>query len=392
MIKAENLTKIYGRRKVVREVSFEVGQGEIVGLLGPNGAGKTTTMRMMTGYLSATGGRAVIAGFDVAEKPLEVRRRLGYLPETVPLYNDMSVTAYLDFTAKIRGVSGKNRKQRIQEVMEMCRIGDVSGKVIGKLSRGYKQRVGLAQAIVHNPDVIILDEPTVGLDPRQIIEIRHVIRNLAGNHSIILSTHILPEVSTLCDRVIIINQGRVLVDDTLKNLERQGEENERLQLEVRGQPDEVKATLMSVPGVLDVVPLSKPELDEETVPSLTNRFFVEGEKGSDTREALVSALYGKGFGVLELKTAVPTLEEIFVRLISEDQPIVEDELDVRGEAEDELDEQLDDDEELDDEEYEEEETQAPVSSESRVKQAPAFLKDDDDLDDPEPPASSDKKK
>ncbi|MEI7556107.1 ATP-binding cassette domain-containing protein [Candidatus Chlorohelix sp.] len=377
MIKAENLTKYYGRRKVVREVNFEVERGEIVGLLGPNGAGKTTTMRMITGYLNANSGRAVVAGFDVNENPLEVRKRIGYLPETVPLYNDMTVQAYLDFTAKIRGVPSRDRRRRIVEVMEMCRISDVAGRVIGKLSRGYRQRVGLAQAIVHNPDVIILDEPTVGLDPRQIIEIRHVIRNLAGNHSMILSTHILQEVSTLCDRVIIINQGRVLVDDTLANLERQGQESERLQLEVRGKSPLVLQTLQGLPGITRVNLQQKN--DEE--PGTINRYTVDGEPGGDPREAIVAALTANGFGLLELKTAVPTLEEIFVKIITEDLPI-EDEIETKSD----LDEELDEGEEENDEELDE----APVASENEIKQAPSFLSKnkDGELVDPD---SSDKR-
>jgi ABC-2 type transport system ATP-binding protein len=383
MIKAENLTKYYGRRKVVREVSFEVERGEIVGLLGPNGAGKTTTMRMITGYLNASGGRAVVAGFDVSENPLEVRKRLGYLPETVPLYNDMTVQAYLDFTAKLRGVPSRDRRRRIAEVIDMCRISDVAGRVIGKLSRGYRQRVGLAQAIVHNPDVIILDEPTVGLDPRQIIEIRHVIRNLAGNHSMILSTHILQEVNTLCARVIIINQGRVLVDDTLSNLERQGQESERLQLEVRGNSGLILHTLQGLPGITQVNLNQKDDVEPGTI----NRYTVDGEPGGDPREAIVSALTANGFGLLELKTAVPTLEEIFVKIITEDLPI-EDEFETKNQQEEDLDEsEEEEDEELDD---------APAVSKNGIKQAPSFLSENEDGELVEPDSSdkrdSDRKK
>jgi len=404
MIEAEKLTKFYGRRGAVRGVTFNIGKGEIVGLLGPNGAGKTTTMRMLTGYLPATSGRAIVAGFNVAEAPMEVRKRLGYLPETVPLYTDMTVTAYLDFTAKIRGVPSKERRNRINEVMELCRIADVRNKVIGKLSRGYKQRVGLAQAIVHNPDVIILDEPTVGLDPRQIIEIRHVIRDLAGDHSMILSTHILPEVSTLCDRVIIINQGRVLVDDSLANLERQGAENERLQLEVRGEADRVLELLQAVAGVVEVT-----HLNAEAEPAELNRFIVAGEAGSDHREVLANTLIGRGFGLLELKTAIPTLEEIFVRVITND-PVISDDEDESALSDEEMDDEdatrpvraknqdddLDDLEDADDidDEDEDEDEELEEAEVKPLKATPAFLQtnDDDDLDEPRPANNGKKKK
>jgi ABC-2 type transport system ATP-binding protein len=338
MIEAEKLTKYYGDRAAVQDLSFEVKKGEIVGLLGPNGAGKTTTMRMLTGYLPIDGGRAVVAGYDVVEKPIEVRKRLGYLPETVPLYTEMPVRAYLDFTAKIRGVPPKGRKRRIEEVMELCRITDVSEKVIGKLSRGYKQRVGLAQAIIHNPQVIILDEPTVGLDPRQIIEIRKVIRDLAGNHSMILSTHILPEVSALCDRVVIINRGRVLVEDTLANLERQGANSERLRLEVRGPQQEIHDFLARWPDVVQVeiptkaasasidsqgnlAPAVNP--DEEAAEVALDgesqaRFNLKVTPNTDIRESLASAIIQQGWGLREIGLVVPSLEEIFIRLITED--------------------------------------------------------------------------
>ncbi len=320
MIDVEHLTKYYGQRAAVRDVSFNVGKGEIVGLLGPNGAGKTTTMRILTGYLPATSGKAVVAGFNVADNPLEVRRRLGYLPETVPLYTDMSVRAYLDFTAKIRGVPGKGRSRRVDEVIDLCRLAEVRNKVIAKISRGYRQRVGLAQAIVHNPQVIILDEPTVGLDPRQIIEIRQVIRDLAGGHSLILSTHILPEVSTLCDRVVIINRGRVLVEDTLANLEQQDAQNERLRLEVRGPATEVQSFLQNLPNVAKVEPIT-PDAESENEEALSelNRFMVEAMTGKDLREQIANAIIGQNWGLLEMRTAVPSLEEIFVRLVSTDE-------------------------------------------------------------------------
>lgn len=382
MIEAEKLTKYFGDRAAVRDLSFEVKKGEIVGLLGPNGAGKTTTMRMLTGYLPIDGGRAVVAGYDVVEKPVEVRRRLGYLPETVPLYTEMPVRAYLDFTAKIRGVPSKGRNRRIEEVMELCRITDVSEKVIGKLSRGYKQRVGLAQAIIHNPQVIILDEPTVGLDPRQIIEIRKVIRDLAGNHSMILSTHILPEVSALCDRVVIINRGRVLVEDTLANLERQGANSERLRLEVRGPQQEIRDFLAQYPEVIQVeiptnaamasvdsqgnlAPAVNP--DEEAVEEALGvdnenqaRFNLKVTPNTDIRESLASAIIQQGWGLREIALVVPSLEEIFIRLITDDLARLEEE---ENEGAQDLDEVEDDE----------------LATPAQVRRA----NDDDELDEPD---------
>ncbi len=413
MIDVENLTKYYGQRAAVRDVTFHVEKGEILGLLGPNGAGKTTTMRILTGYLPATSGKAVVAGFNVADNPMEVRRRLGYLPETVPLYTDMSVTAYLDFTAKLRGVPSRGRKRRVEEVMDLCRISDVKNKVIAKLSRGYRQRVGLAQAIVHNPQVIILDEPTVGLDPRQIIEIRQVIRDLAGGHSLILSTHILPEVSTLCDRVVIINRGRVLVEDTLANLEQQGAENERLRLEVRGPAQAVREFLAGQSGITRVE-LSSAN-SEEAAADMTalhsrelNSFAVEVAPGLDLREQLSSAIIAQGWGLLEMRTAAPSLEEIFVRLVSTDETVEleQDEQQSHLTTGDELDELQETDEADENEEADETGAEAPVlqptmsdgnkeKEKSSLKPAPSFLQNsDDELDEPleAPTTKKDKRK
>jgi ABC-2 type transport system ATP-binding protein len=394
MIDVEKLTKYYGQRAAVRDVSFHVGKGEILGLLGPNGAGKTTTMRILTGYLPATSGEAVVAGYNVADNPMEVRRRLGYLPETVPLYTDMTVLAYLDFTAKLRGVPGKGRKHRIEEVMDLCRISDVRNKVIAKLSRGYRQRVGLAQAIVHNPEVIILDEPTVGLDPRQIIEIRQVIRDLAGKHSLILSTHILPEVSTLCDRVVIINRGRVLVDDTLANLEQQGSENERLRLEVRGPVEQVQDFLASQSGILRVAQASADEDESDvdmlaTEPRELNRFTVEAVPGIDLREQIAAAIIGQGWGLLEMRTAVPSLEEIFVRLVNTDEinELEEEEQYVLTDEDDELDEPEENPAEAED-------WPPSLSKQDKMaKPAPDFLqKTKEELDEPAPDQTFDNEK
>ncbi len=220
MIEVQNLTKHYGPLTAIRDVSFSVAPGEIVGFLGPNGAGKSTTMRILSCFMPASGGTAVVAGYDVFRESMEVRRRIGYLPENVPLYTDLRVAAYLDFVAETKGVPRGERKKRVADVMDRCRIADVQNRLIGKLSKGYRQRVGLAQAIVSDPAVLILDEPTIGLDPRQIIEIRSLIRTLGAQRTVVLSTHILPEVSQVCDKVVIINEGRVVLEDQLANLTR----------------------------------------------------------------------------------------------------------------------------------------------------------------------------
>jgi ABC-2 type transport system ATP-binding protein len=218
MIEVEGLTKRYGDVTAIEDITFRVEKGEIVAFLGPNGAGKTTTMRVLTGFLPATEGKVAVCGFDVFDKPMEVKKRIGYLPEQPPVYNDMSVNEYLKFVAKIKGVPRAERSTAMERVIQRCALADVSHRIIGKLSKGYKQRVGLAQAMIHDPEVLILDEPTIGLDPKQIIEIRELIKSLSGAHTIILSTHILPEVTMICQRVLIISQGRIVADDTLENL------------------------------------------------------------------------------------------------------------------------------------------------------------------------------
>src|SRR6267378_105830 len=252
MIEVENLTKRYGRTTAVDGVSFRVQKGEILGFLGPNGAGKTTTMRILTCYLPPTEGTARVAGYDVFESPLEVKRRVGYIPETPPLYPDMDVDGFLDFCAKIKGVPSASRKAKIDEAVEKTRIGDVRRKLIGQLSKGYRQRVGLAQAILANPDVLILDEPTAGLDPKQIIETRELIKSLGGDHTIVLSTHILPEVSMTCGRVVIINKGKVVAEDTPENLTRRLQGAATVRLEVRGESPDLESALIAIPGVKSV--------------------------------------------------------------------------------------------------------------------------------------------
>ena len=252
MIEVQHLTKQYGRVTAVNDISFRVERGEILGFLGPNGAGKTTTMRILTGYMPATDGKAVVAGFDVFDQPIEAKRRTGYLPETPPLYPDMTVKEYLDFVAKVKGVPAAGRRERIRQVMERVRIADMADRLCSKLSKGYRQRVGLAQAIIHNPDVLILDEPTAGLDPKQIIETRNLIKELAGDHTIILSTHILPEVSQTCERVVIINKGRVVAEDTPHNLTARLRGSETLYVQVDANGADAAAALQRIPGVIRV--------------------------------------------------------------------------------------------------------------------------------------------
>lgn len=311
MIEVQNLSKAFGSVRAVDGVSFTVGKGEILGFLGPNGAGKTTTMRVLTGYLPATSGTAKIAGFDVTEQSLDVRRRIGYLPENPPLYPDMSVSAFLDFVARIKGVSSTNRRARVDAALQMANITDKRTELIKRLSRGYRQRVGLAQALVHNPDVIILDEPTVGLDPKQIIEVRHLIKSLAGSHTIILSTHILPEVSMTCDRVVIINRGRVVAVDTPEGLTAQLRGGEKVQVEVRVPPGKDESALRNlVRGLAGVRGLQIHALDS----SGRFRAEIECEKGRDLRSPLAAKIVAQGYELYELRRVALSLEEVFLQL------------------------------------------------------------------------------
>ncbi len=306
MIEVKNLTKRYGRFTAVDDVSFRVERGEILGFLGPNGAGKTTTMRILTGYMPATEGTARVADFDVFDQPVEAKRRTGYLPETPPLYPDMTVLEYLRFVAKIKGVPSAERRQRIQAVMERTRISDMAKRLCGNLSKGYKQRVGLAQALIHNPDVLILDEPTAGLDPKQIIETRQLIKDLAGDHTIVLSTHILPEVSQTCQRVVIIAKGKVVAVDTPDNLTARLQGSETLYLQVDANGGDVAAALAAMAGVIRVA-----EADRKNG---VVGYEVESERGRDIRRDLARTVVGSGWGLLELRPTRISLEEIFLKL------------------------------------------------------------------------------
>ncbi|MBN2369926.1 MAG: ATP-binding cassette domain-containing protein [Vicinamibacteria bacterium] len=310
MIEVENLTKRYGRTTAVDGISFKVEKGEILGFLGPNGAGKTTTMRVLTCYLPPTNGTVRVAGYDVFDKPIEVKRRVGYIPETPPLYPDMEVTTYLDFVAKIKGVPRKERTSRIADAIAKTRVGDVQRTLIGRLSKGYRQRVGLAAAILHNPDVLILDEPTAGLDPKQIIETRELIKNLGGDHTVVLSTHILPEVSMTCGRVLIINKGRVVAEGTPESLTHRLQGAAIVQIELRGERDAAVELARSIPGVKEVQARSG-----EAGALLLE---VEADAARDVREELARAIVQKGFGLLSLRRAGLSLEDIFLHLTTTD--------------------------------------------------------------------------
>jgi ABC-2 type transport system ATP-binding protein len=311
LIEVQDLTKSFGDKTAVDHVSFKVNKGEILGFLGPNGAGKTTTMRILTGFMPATSGTALIGGFDVSTDSLEVRRRIGYLPENPPLYTDMSVHAYLDFVARIKIVPAEKRERLIADAIKKTSLEDKRDELIKRLSRGYKQRVGIAQALVHDPDVIILDEPTVGLDPKQIIEVRHLIKGLAGNHTIILSTHILPEVSMTCDRVVIINKGKIAAVDTPANLTSQLKGGQRVHIEVQVDEKSARAALQEIPGIRNVSV-------ESAGGSGRIALTVESAQGQDVRSAIAAKLVGKGWPLFELRGMHLSLEDIFLELTTDD--------------------------------------------------------------------------
>ncbi len=312
MIEAEKLTKYYEKVAAIEDVSFSVEKGEIVGFLGPNGAGKTTTMRILAGFLPPSNGTARVAGYDILTNSLQVRRRIGYLPENVPLYTDMKVADYLDFVAEVKGVERGRRRRAVGEITEKCRIVEVQRMLIGALSRGYRQRVGIAQALLNDPEVLILDEPTLGLDPKQIIEIRQLIKELSGQSTIILSTHILPEVSMVCQRIIIINEGHIIAVDTPENLTARLQNSAKLLVRVDGPADQVKAALSQLPGVL------RAEANDEARDAPLS-FIVESERNRDLRREVSHIIVERGWGLLELRPADMTLEEVFIRLVTEEE-------------------------------------------------------------------------
>jgi ABC-2 type transport system ATP-binding protein len=313
LVQVDHLSKKYGDVAAITDVTFSAEKGEILGFLGPNAAGKTTTMRIITGFMPPTSGTATVAGFDIVDESLEARERLGYLPENVPLYDDMAVRGYLNFCAKLRGVAKAKIRDRVGYVMEATRITEEANTIIGKLSKGFRQRVGIAQALVHNPDVLILDEPTVGLDPRQIIEIRDLIRNLRGEHTVILSTHILPEAQMLCDRIVIIHEGRVAAVDRPENLTARLRKSQQVRLEVRGPAADVETQLQALPHVLGVKRGSASDGATE--------FLVDGEMEQDIRETLAGTVVRNGWGLLEMSSVRMSLEDIFLRLTTEEETV-----------------------------------------------------------------------
>jgi ABC-2 type transport system ATP-binding protein len=312
MIQVDNLTKRYGPVTAIHDVSFSVDKGRIVGFLGPNGAGKSTTMKILSCFMPASGGTARVAGYDVFSQSLEVRRRIGYLPENAPLYLDLSVASYLDFVAEIKGVGRAARRGRVADVMERCFIGDMQNRLIGKLSKGYRQRVGLAQALLGDPEVLILDEPTIGLDPRQIAEIRSLIRSLAGQHTVILSTHILPEVSMVCDGVIIINRGRIVAQGTESELVQQAFPAARIEVRVGGAAaGDLAGAVAAIPGVVGVQPLAARDGGAGVL--------VEATRERDVRPELVRLVSGRGWTLQELHPVGMSLEEVFIRVVAGEQ-------------------------------------------------------------------------
>jgi ABC-2 type transport system ATP-binding protein len=324
MIEVQNLTKHYGPVTAIQDVSFSVTPGEIVGFLGPNGAGKSTTMRILACFMPASGGTARVAGYDVFRDSMEVRKRIGYLPESVPLYNEMRVAPYLDFVAEVKGVGRGERRRRVADALDRCLIADVQNRLIGTLSKGYRQRVGLAQAIVSDPHVLILDEPTIGLDPQQITEIRALIKSLAGDHTVILSTHILPEVSMVCNSVVIINKGTIVAQGPIDMLVQQFFPSSRVEVELAKPDPSAREAMRGIPGVVDVTELG--------ADGGAGRYVVESARGRDVRAEIFQLAAHQHWSLRELRRVGMTLEEVFMRIVAGEEPTPEAPADVPAEA------------------------------------------------------------
>ena len=310
MIRAAALTHYYGPRPAIEGVNFGVKRGEILGFLGPNGAGKTTTMRILTGYMPPTEGKVTLADFDVVEQSLEVRKRIGYLPETVPLHTEMPVTSYLKYMGTLRGMPSRQIKRRIDEVIEVCRLQDYQKTIIGKLSKGFRQRVGIAQAILHEPEVLVLDEPTIGIDPIQVVETRRLIQELGKEQTVVLSSHILPEVNMICERVLIIHEGRIVAEDTPSNLAQRLQGVDQLQVEVGGPAQEVLAVLRQVPGVTEV---------NQRYYQGRNVYVVQVQQGRDLRDEISRAVVSQDWSLLSMQLVSMSLEDIFLRLTTQEE-------------------------------------------------------------------------
>jgi len=310
MIQASGLTHYYGPQPAIEDVNFRVKRGEVLGFLGPNGAGKTTTMRIITGFMPPTQGKVTLGGYDVVEQSLQARRKVGYLPETVPLYTEMSVASYLNYMGTLRGMEPKRIKLRISEVIDVCRLGDYRKTIIGKLSKGFRQRVGIAQAILHEPEVLVMDEPTIGIDPIQVVETRKLIQDLGKQQTVVLSSHILPEVSMICGRVLIIHQGRIVAEDTPDNLAQRLQGVDQLQVEVGGPPSEVLPALQRVKGVTEVTHRRQQNRDV---------YVVKVQQGQDLRDEISRAVISSGWSLLNLQQVGMSLEDIFLRLTTQEE-------------------------------------------------------------------------
>lgn len=309
MIQATDLTHYYGPYPAIQDVNFGVQKGEVLGFLGPNGAGKTTTMRILTGFLPPSRGKVSLDGFDVVEKSLEVRRRVGYLPETVPLYTDMTVTSYLKYMGTLRSMAPGKIKSRLNDVVDVCRLGDYHKTQIGKLSKGFRQRVGIAQAILHEPEVLVLDEPTIGIDPIQVVETRNLIQDLGRSQTVVLSSHILPEVSMICERVLIISEGQIVAEDTPKNLADRLQGVERLEVEVGGPAAEVLPVLEKIKGIISVSHVNN---------SGRHTYTIQAQPGKDLRDEISQAVISNNWSLRGLQLVGMSLEEIFLRLTTQE--------------------------------------------------------------------------
>ncbi len=310
MIRATDLTHFYGPQPAIEEVNFGVKRGEILGFLGPNGAGKTTTMRILTGFMPPTEGKVTLADYDVVEQSLEVRKRIGYLPETVPLHTEMQVTNYLKYMGTLRGMPGRQIKRRVDDVIDVCRLQDYHKTIIGKLSKGFRQRVGIAQAILHEPEVLVLDEPTIGIDPIQVVETRRLIQELGREQTVVLSSHILPEVNMICERVLIIHEGHIVAEDTPSNLAQRLQGVDQLQVEVGGPVQEVLSVLRRVPGVTEVT---------QRYNQGRNVFVVQVQQDQDLRDEISRAIVSNGWSLLSMQLVSMSLEDIFLRLTTHEE-------------------------------------------------------------------------
>jgi len=310
MIQATGLTHYYGPRPAIDDVNFTVEKGEILGFLGPNGAGKTTTMRIITGFMPPTRGKVTLGGYDVVEQSREVRKRIGYLPETVPLYTDMTVSSYLKYMGTLRGMPPKDIKRRIGDVVDLCRLGEYHKTIIGKLSKGFRQRVGVAQAIIHEPEVLVLDEPTIGIDPIQVVETRRLIQDLGKSQTVVLSSHILPEVSMICQRVMIINEGKIVAEDTPSNLAQRLQGVNRMEVEVGGPSNDVISALRKVNGVTDVSHRSTQGKD---------LYMIQARGGQDLRDEISKAVVSSGWSLLSMQSVGMSLEDIFLKLTTNEE-------------------------------------------------------------------------